>query len=106
MPGTTPSEKLARLHNRATLYELTMSHGDEHILIAYASNKGRTMLWKCVTSEERVHQIIARTGTEEITFAKRAGDGATMGEWSIRFTGRTQRDAIGEGELPYIGDYS
>lgn len=106
MSDTTTAEKLARLHNRATLYELTMSRGDEHFLIAYASNKGRTMLWKCVTSDQRVHQIIAKTGTEAITFAKRAGDGATMGAWAIRFTGRTQRDAISQGELPYIGDQS
>jgi hypothetical protein len=28
----------------------------------------------------------------------------TMGEWAIRFTGRTEREAIIAGELPYIGD--
>jgi hypothetical protein len=47
---------------------------------------------------------VALTGTSDITFAKRAGDGATMGPWRIRWTGRTQREAANMGRLPWIGD--
>jgi hypothetical protein len=98
------TKQLESLRNRATLYELAMTRGDERILIAYASGKGRQDIWRCVTSDKRVKAIVAKVGTDAIDFAKRAADGATMGGWAIRFTGRTQRDAISEGELPYIGD--
>ena len=103
MPATA-QERLARIRNRQTLYELTIAHPDgRRYLVAYAQSKGRTDLWRSVTSEKRVDRIVKLTGTEEITFAKRAADGATMGDWAIRFTGRTQRDCIVEGELTYIG---
>ena len=35
---------------------------------------------------------------------KKASDGFAIGEWQVRFTGRTERDAIMNGELPYVGD--
>lgn len=97
------SEKLGRLRNRPTLYELAMVRGDEKILVAYVQRKGRRDLWKAITNPKRIRKIVAKAGTEEITFRKKAGDGGQMGEWSLRFTGRTERDAVAEGELPYIG---
>jgi hypothetical protein len=98
------TERLDSLRNRATLYELAMIRGEERILIAYSQRKGRRDIFKAVAADHRVRQVTARTGTDQIDFAKRTADGATMGGWAIRFTGRTQRDAIIEGELPYIGD--
>lgn len=98
------TKQLERLRNHATLYELVMTRGNERILIAYSSGKGRTDIWRSVTSDKRVKAIIAKAGTENLTFGKKVVDGAMMGEWKINFTGRTQREAISEGELPYIAD--
>ena len=104
----TLEAKLSRLKNYSTRYELVASRGTgpdrESYLIAYTSRNNRQGLWAAVTQESRVHKLIALTGDKEIHFAKRAGDGATMGEWTIRFSGRTQRECYIEGELPYIGD--
>jgi hypothetical protein len=100
------TERLERLRNRATLYELAMTRGEERLLVAYSQRKGRRDIFKAVTADHRVGPIMARTGADRIEFAKRAADGAMMGGWTIRFTGRTERDAIIEGELPYAGDAS
>lgn len=84
-----------------TLYELVAQNGDQRFLIMYRSNRSRRMLLdSCRKHGER---LVKLTGVADITFAKRAGDGATMGAWRIRWTGRTQREAVGS-ELPWIGD--
>lgn len=85
-----------------TLYELAAIHPDgRRYLLAYCRIKSRSSLWDTVTSENRVHHIVALVGTKSIDFAQRAADGATMGEWSIRFTGRTARECQGS-EHPFI----
>jgi len=95
---------------KRTLYELIAEHLDgRRYLVCYTSRKGRTDLWHAVTGdnhEGRRDCLIELTGSDRITFAKPARNGATMGvdgEWSIRFSGRTQRDCQGS-ELPYVGD--
>ena len=92
--------KLAKLKNYATRYELAMIRGDDRILVCYTNRRGRAGIMDAVHS--RATAMIWRTGTDRITFAKRAGDGATMGDWSIQFTGRTQRECYIEGALPYV----
>lgn len=58
-----------------------------------------------VAAVDRLHDAFVKpTGDNGITWATRAADGGRMGAWTIRFTGRTQRDAIINGELPYIED--
>lgn len=47
-------------------------------------------------------ELTRLTGSDRFTFAARAADGGTMGEWSIRWTGRTERESILGGELPFI----
>lgn len=87
----------------ATLYEL-VAHHPEHpvLLIAYCHGQSRARLLKACC---RHGQALARlTGTDQLTFARRAHDGATMGAWSIAWTGRTKRDALHEGEHAWIGD--
>jgi hypothetical protein len=98
----TAAERLAKLTNRATLYELTISNGERTYLICYSGRKSRSAIWDCVTRKGRVERIIALTGTEQITFARKASNGATMGGWAIRFSGRTEREAIGAGELASV----
>ena len=101
----TTAERLARLRNRATCYEIAAIQGERRILIAYAAMHSRHGLLKAC--QNRGQMIIAALGIGESDLlmpAKRAAEGFTVGAWSIRFTGRTERDAIQEGELPYVGD--
>lgn len=102
----TLESKLSRLKHYATRYELVASRGNgaDRYLIAYTSRNNRRGLWAAVTEPTRAAKLVKLTGSPEITFAKRAGDGATMGEWRIAFSGRTQRECYLEGELPYVGD--
>jgi hypothetical protein len=94
--------KLERLKNRRTAYELAAIRGDERVLLAYSCGRGRRdILNSC---RKRAEAVVRLLGNAEITFGRTVADGATAGEWSIRFTGRTQRDAYVEGELPYVGD--
>ena len=93
--------RLARLYNRATCYELAAINVERRVLIAYCGRRSRSGL--LAACRNRGALVIALTGSENIEFGKRASDGATMGPWQIRFTGRTERDAIMEGELEYIG---
>jgi len=98
----TRTERLARLQNRGTYYELAAVRGEQRRLIAYTQRRSRRgMLAAC---RNRAVLVIALTGAEELQFGKRAEDGATLGAWQVRFTGRTERDAIMEGELPFIGE--
>lgn len=98
----TTAERLERLKYYATRYELAAINGDTRILLVYSYGRGR----RAILESARKHgeKLVALTGRQSIDFAKRASDGATMGDWQIRFTGRTQRDAICSGELPWIGD--
>lgn len=73
-----------------TLYELAIENGDQRILLAYCINRSRRILWK--VARQHGIRLVALTGAENIVFAKRAGDGATMGDWRIRWTGRTLGD--------------
>jgi hypothetical protein len=105
-PSPEGAKHLERIRNRATLYELAISRGDETFLVAYCQRKSRDAIFKAVAKDGRREKLVALTGDEEIRFAKRTADGATMGAWAIRFTGRTEREAIASGtELPYVGEW-
>ncbi len=97
----TLEEKLARLRNHHTRYELAMWCGDRKILIAYTPRRG----WAGITAaiQSKADAIVAAAGADYIRFGKRASDGATLGDWTINFTGRTQREAYIQGELEYVG---
>ena len=95
--------KLTRLQNRASFYELAAIHPDGRcILIAYCGRRSRHGLLDAC--HRRGPEIIALTGHAEMTFGTRGADGVTLGPWSIRFTGRTKRDAIMEGELQRMAE--
>lgn len=97
--------KLARLHNRPTAYELVATSGDRSVLVAYSQSQGRSALLKCLRHREQAVVSLFNEGADpNVTFGKKASDGATVGAWTIRFSGRTQRDAIINGELPYVED--
>ena len=93
--------RLARCRNRRTLYELAVKHADGRaVLLGYCDRHSRNMLYRVACKHGP--KLAALTGAESLTFGAKSRDGATIGDWSIVWTGRTQRDAIMEGELPYI----
>ena len=91
--------RLERLKYRATLYELVMERAGEKYLVLY-SGQSRDNLLSAVRKHGTIFAKI--TGSSIITFGKRASDAATSGDWRIYFSGRTEREAITEGELPFI----
>lgn len=105
----TREEKLARLteQHKYTRYEcIAENAAGEKMLLAYSMQTGRRSLLDC--AQKHGPQLIAwlKIGPDaSLEFLKPANRGAQIGPASLRFSGRTQRDAIIEGEHPFIGDY-
>lgn len=102
--NTAPNPCTGVRTNDPTLYELAAEHADtgQRILIAYCRSRTRRGLYKALAGRmEHVERVI---DTLAIDWDKRAADGGTMGKWHVWFTGRTERDARGGVELPYIAD--
>ena len=97
----TIQEQIDRLRNRRTAYELIADNGVRNILVCYSTSRSRQSLWQIAT--KRAEHLASLTGTDVITFASRSADGATMGDWRIRWSGRTQIQALQEGAYPYVG---
>lgn len=86
-----------------TLYELAVSHPDgRRFLLGYTVGRSRSTLFRWTSKHGPA--LVAICGTDDIRFARRASDGATMGEWTINWTGRTERQAAA-GQLPVISDH-
>jgi hypothetical protein len=99
------TEQLARIQNRHTAYEVAAVKDGQRILILYTIHKSRHgLLSACRKYGEDVVKVLGIRETDMLIPAKRAADGFTLGAWSVRFTGRTQREAIIEGELPFVCD--
>ena len=99
------TERLELLRNRLTGYEITASNGDRKILIAYSGAKSRHgLLRACQARGEKIIKALEISDDAMFLPAARAADGFKIGDWAFRFSGRTERDAIMEGELPYVGD--
>jgi hypothetical protein len=97
--------RLERLRNHATRHELAAINGDRKILVCYASRTSRRGILAALEGrKERVDALVKLTGDNGITWCTHAADGGRMCDWTIRFTGRTQREAIMHDELPYIED--
>ena len=89
--------------NDVTLYELAAEHPDgRRLLVAYFHRRTRSALYHAL--QNRMEHVQRVFGTLAIDWEKKARDGARMGSWRLFWTGRTQRDACGSGELTYIGD--
>lgn len=103
----TTTEKLARLKNYHTRYELIASNGTQTVLLAYTSRKSRQGLVSAIRQDSRRSDVAKLIGGENTIFhvGKCAADGFTAGAWTIRFSGRTQRDAILLGEHEYVSDF-
>ena len=105
----TPDQarKLARIHNRATLYEIEMVHRQtgERRLLCYTRKTKRGLFDYVYTTADRA----AALGDFCLGDTWRMGAPGflcAIGEWNFRFSGRTQRACppFGSGELGDGGD--
>jgi len=97
--------RLDRLANFATRYEavLTLPDGRKW-LVAYCGRKSRAGLLAAV--RERGKAILARLPAEAADgdLLWKGGRFVFTGGTTIAWSGRTQRDAICNGELPYVAE--
>lgn len=96
----TLKRRLEALKYRTTLYELVIEKDGKRYLAGYC-RKGRNGLFGMLA--KNAEKIAALFG-DTVTFAKRASDGAYINGWHVHFTGRTERECIIEGELPFVCD--
>ena len=103
MTELTPQQRarLARLRNHATLYEVVLTHETtgERRLLCYTR---RSDLGLRDYVARHAEAIVAFTGSENYQLA--AGKGMQFGSWVATFSGRTQREAIMHGTLPWFKD--
>jgi len=105
----TIQEKMERLHLGPTRYELIAERGETRVLIGYSMRQGRhAILTMCQKHGQKLIDFMGIEDAHLLVFLKPAKLGAHIGPaanpWSIRFSGRTQREAI-HSELPWIGDF-
>ena len=93
----TTTQKLERLKNRSTAYELVATDGDRSVLICYTARKSFAGILQATL--DRGDLLSDATGAIDITWNKASKSIVTDNGWQIKLSGRTQRDAICNGEL-------
>lgn len=100
----TPEQvaKLTRLQRRATVYEIVLTHNEtgDRRLLCY-SDRTRSRVFRYAMKHGETLAAFCATDRWEPSTA--AGVMATIGTWRISASGRTQREAIMHGELPWFG---
>ncbi len=100
----TTREKLERIHGYITRYELAAVKGDRRILVGYIVRTSfQGMLDACRKYGPQLIDVCQVSGTQLLIHNKTLKQ-IELGDWAIKLTGRTQRTAIVEGELPFIVD--
>jgi len=96
--------KVSRLVNYATKYELVLTNGSATYLVAYTARKGKTDLIKAIRARGESMLAICQLD-DEARFTFTTPQSAQLGtDWTVRFTGRTQKDAIcTQSEHRYVG---
>jgi len=101
----TITEKLEAIRHYATRYEIALSFADgRKMLVCYTPRKNKAGLRDAILSRGKaiLAQMPDLSDDARMTYA--AATGFSLGNGCrIYFTGRTQRDAICNGELPFIG---
>ena len=89
-----------------TRYEIAATHPDgRRLLIAYTPRVSRHGLLAAM--RHNAGAVIAVLGigdADTITWGTQPRPHAITCGWRVEFTGRTQRDARSEGELPFVCD--
>jgi hypothetical protein len=102
IPSLTEEQKrkLARLKNRTTLYEAALVKGDQRMLFCYTRQTGRGVhdYMRTIrdTKADSLKLLKQNTGIDLTTW--------DWNGWTVEFTGRTQREAIINGELKFWAD--
>lgn len=98
------ARRLERLRNYRTRYEVAITNGRESYLLWY-SESGRTVKDLGNAIRKRAAHIVALVGDPD---QRCTVNGRTVildgTDWIVKATGRTQREAILGGELPFIVD--
>jgi len=90
-------ERLEDLRYRSTVYEIVLTNGEVTRLIKYG-RKGRRSLIEAVQSEGK--EILEMVGMSDDFEGKITPTSIDLGRgWCAKFSGRTKRQAIIEGEL-------
>lgn len=102
MPTTL--EKLSALQNYRTRYEIVAECGNKRLLIGYSPRVSRCGLLAAMQNVgPAIIQHLAIGDGDTISWHTKPRIHCLTSGWLIGFTGRTQRDAILAGELPFIG---
>lgn len=101
----TAYDKRVLLMRHATAYEAVAEHGSQRILIGYTMHRSRSGLLSLARKRgEQLVALMRLTDDSPVEFLKPASRGIRFGDWLVRFSGRTQREAIDSGELPFVAD--
>ncbi len=101
------TRRLERLRNRPTCYECVAVKGDRTVLLFYGDkNQAGFRRWLRRDDQMFAQRLVDLTGSKTIDWASKPfrGTVGTMGEWTIKFSGRTQREALIEGTHPFLMD--
>ncbi len=94
------TDRLERLTNCSTRYELIAEKNGTKVLIGYTPRRNRSGIMSMLSKHSEA--FVKFFQDDGILWGKRASDGGTAGGWSINFSGRTQRECYLEGELPFF----
>jgi hypothetical protein len=86
-----------------TRYELAMEKDGAKYLVSYSMRTGRHSLLTALRNKGADVLYVAKLSEDALlTWNKPASAGALLGDWRVYWTRRTQRQAIQEGELPFV----
>ena len=96
----TTQEKLERIRNRSTQYELVAIDENHKTYLAGYCHKSKMAILKML--QKNGEKWTVRINPKDLITFARNGQSAQVGRFLVRFTGRTQREAIISGEFPWF----
>ena len=104
MKTAEKTRQLERLRNRSTAYELVLSNGTERFLLRYCGRSmpcQRKAIWGI--GLEMIKRLGLDPDTQRMSWNPKNKMWTLDGTaWTAKLSGRTQREAICAGELPFI----
>ena len=98
--------QLERIKYYATRYEVRLTLPDGRaMLVCYTERKSKAGLYSCLQNRGKAILALMPEMPEDSRLTYNKAQGFALGNGaSVAFSGRTQRDAIMSGALPYIGN--
>ena len=99
----TPEQirRIERLKHYSTKYEAVMSHTDGRKMLFCYAPKSRASLLRYLDKHATV--LVGVAQADRVYPGEQRGEAFRLGQWAVAFTGRTQRECIQDGELPWWG---